>query len=793
MSVNIESGIGTARGSDSYEVGRQAATTALETISTHRISAALVFASCSYDLPSVLQGIRSVVPEAPLFGATTAGEICNGALTGSVVVTIIASPYLKVSCGLGKEVAKDWHKAVNQALSAPSIEPYFNDVILNEELALAGKSVFAVLFSPGNTRTATSRSHEILESIKQRSLGSFQIFGGAAADDWNMERNAVLLDTNVHYDSMVLAIFETELQYGMAVAHGFTPTGSRLSVTEVDGHEILEFNCEPAANTYAWLSGVPRSELDGGHITLTTGYAMGVADPFEQYSINIASYSTDRGGIMFTQPVPVGTEFTLMKAAPEVMVDAGRSALIKAMMRGRISSPALTLVAYCALRTRLGGNQSGYEIQTMAEHLHQHNLAGFFSFGEQGVADNGTTVHNNGMVSVLMFGDNLAPEARVSRENKALYNMLQQQKQEIFENRLNETEHRFRHLFEQVPNIAVQGYNRNRQVIFWNRASEELYGYSRGEAIGRQLEDLIIPEPMKEGVVQAVCGWVDNGIPIPAGELVLQTKQGQPVHVFSSHVMQKNQAGEPEMFCLDIDLSEQKQTEIELSRKNHELEQFLYTVSHDLRSPLVTIKTFLGFLERDLTDNKFDRVHTDFGFINTAADRMVDLLSELVEISKVGRDESDLDTVTCHEIISQALSAVAGNIAERDVAILTSYSSIRLRGNPRRFLQIFQNLLENALKFTVNNPNPCIRIALTGDSSDTVFSICDNGIGILPEYHERIFNIFEKLDPGSMGTGVGLTIVKRIVELYGGKIWIKSDGENQGTCVLFTLPDAVVN
>jgi len=793
MSVNIESGVGTALGSDSYEVGRQAATAALKSICTHRISAVLVFASSNYDLPAVLQGVRGAVPEGPLFGATTAGEICNGAHTGSVVVSIIASPYLKVSCGLGKEVAKDWQTAVDQAMSAPAIEPYFSDVILNEELALAGKSVFAVLFSPGNTRTQTSRSHEILEAIKQKSLGTFQIFGGSAADDWHMEKNAVFLGTDVYYDSMVLAIFETELQYGMAVAHGFTPTGSRLSVTEVDGHEILEFNCEPAANSYAWLCGVPRPELDGRHLTLTTGYAMGVADPFGQHSINIASYSTDRGGIMFTQAVPTGTEFTLMKAQPDVMAEAGRKALVRAMMRGRISSPALTLVTYCALRTRLGGNRSSYEIQTMAEHLHQHNLAGFFSFGEQGVADNGTTVHNNGMVSVLMFGDNLAPEARVARENKALYNMLQQQRQEMFENRLNETEHRFRHLFEQVPNIAVQGYNRNRQVIFWNKASEELYGYSSREAIGRRLEDLIIPEPMKDLVVQAVSNWVNDGVAIPAGELVLRNKQGQPVHVFSSHVMQKNQAGEPEMFCLDIDLASQKHTEADLSRKNQELEQFLYTVSHDLRSPLVTIKTFLGFLGKDLTDENFEKLHADFGFINSAADRMVYLLDELIEISKVGRDDSELDTITCREIISQALSSVAGDIAEHDAVILISDSNCKLRGNPRRFLQIFQNILENSLKFTAGNPEPCIRITISDDGSDTVFSICDNGIGIPPEYHERIFNIFEKLNPVIKGTGVGLTMVKRIVELYGGRIWINSDGENQGTCVMFTLPDAVVN
>ncbi|MGG6298209.1 bifunctional diguanylate cyclase/phosphodiesterase [Leptolyngbya sp. AN02str] len=124
---------------------------------------------------------------------------------------------------------------------------------------------------------------------------------------------------------------------------------------------------------------------------------------------------------------------------------------------------------------------------------------------------------------------------------------------------LMQSEQRFRQLFETIPAIAVQGYNRHRKVIYWNQASEQVYGYTKAEAMGRQLEDLIIPAEMRQDVVQAVQRWVTDGEAIPASELSLLRKDGARVSVFSSHVMLTNAAGELEMYCVDIDLSDRKQ------------------------------------------------------------------------------------------------------------------------------------------------------------------------------------------------------------------------------------------
>ncbi len=129
---------------------------------------------------------------------------------------------------------------------------------------------------------------------------------------------------------------------------------------------------------------------------------------------------------------------------------------------------------------------------------------------------------------------------------------------------LQKSEQRFRGLFESTPKISVQGYNKQRQVIYWNDASEELYGYSKTEAIGQQLEDLVIPPEMREGVIGAIQNWLTEGQIIPADELSLMRKDGSRVTVFSSHIMLTNSEGEQEMYCVDIDLSDRKKVEKEL-------------------------------------------------------------------------------------------------------------------------------------------------------------------------------------------------------------------------------------
>jgi signal transduction histidine kinase len=251
---------------------------------------------------------------------------------------------------------------------------------------------------------------------------------------------------------------------------------------------------------------------------------------------------------------------------------------------------------------------------------------------------------------------------------------------------------------------------------------------------------------------------------------------------------------QPESMIFVIrDITERKRVADELNRKNIEIEQFIYTVSHDLRSPLVTVKTFLGYLGQDISTGDSNRIVKDMEFIHTAADRMEALLNELLDMARVGRETVAHETVTFQELVGEALDTVAGQITTGKVNARVSAANPTLCGDRRRLLQIWQNLLDNAVKYMGDQALPLIEIGVEQQHGDTVFFVSDNGIGIAPAYHEKVFGIFEQLDRHSGGVGMGLPMVKRIVEIYGGRIWLESNGARTGTSFCFTLPNVVAN
>ncbi len=269
----------------------------------------------------------------------------------------------------------------------------------------------------------------------------------------------------------------------------------------------------------------------------------------------------------------------------------------------------------------------------------------------------------------------------------------------------------------------------------------------------------------------------------PDGGLRHVSGYGEVVH---------NAAGSPTaIFGTLLDTTELRQKERELQEKNAELERFTYMISHDLKSPLVTVKTFLGYLEQDLARSDTARVGKDLNYIRTAADKMGQLLDELLEMSRIGRIESPPVRVGFGDLVGEALSLVAGRIVEKKVDVRVGDQPVILYGERPRLVEIWQNLLENAVKFMGDQASPVIEIGAEQSGGDTVFFVCDNGIGIDPRYHEKVFGLFEKLDPMSGGTGLGLALVKRIVERYRGSIRLESDGPGHGVCFRFTLPDAL--
>ncbi|MBK5275168.1 MAG: PAS domain S-box protein [Desulfuromonadales bacterium] len=240
------------------------------------------------------------------------------------------------------------------------------------------------------------------------------------------------------------------------------------------------------------------------------------------------------------------------------------------------------------------------------------------------------------------------------------------------------------------------------------------------------------------------------------------------------------------------DITVIKQTEEELHKKNTEIEQFIYTVSHDLRSPLVTVKTFMGYLEKDIVEDNQEQLTQDIKFIHNAADKMKLLLDELLELSRIGRIESSPVRVSLQEVLAEVLDVLAGIITERTADIRLPDSDLMLFCDHPRLCQIWQNLIENAIKYSCEGSIPRIELGIQELSGETTFFVKDYGIGVDPRYSSKIFGIFEKLDAKSPGAGMGLSLVQRIVEKSGGRVWVESEGSNKGSCFYFTLPQAMV-
>jgi PAS domain S-box-containing protein len=227
----------------------------------------------------------------------------------------------------------------------------------------------------------------------------------------------------------------------------------------------------------------------------------------------------------------------------------------------------------------------------------------------------------------------------------------------------------------------------------------------------------------------------------------------------------------------------------ELETKNAELERFTYTVSHDLKSPLITIKGFLGFLREDAKKGDLARLAKDAERISDASDKMQILLNELLELSRIGRLVNPPEDIRFEGLANEAVELVHGRLQSRNIQVVVQPNLPNVYGDRQRLIEVLQNLIDNASKFMGDQTQPSIEIGLREYAEDgkPIFFVRDNGIGIAPEYHDRVFGLFNKLDSQTEGTGVGLTIVKRIIEVHKGHIWIESK-VGKGATFFFTLP-----
>ncbi len=226
----------------------------------------------------------------------------------------------------------------------------------------------------------------------------------------------------------------------------------------------------------------------------------------------------------------------------------------------------------------------------------------------------------------------------------------------------------------------------------------------------------------------------------------------------------------------------------ELEDKNAELERYAYTVSHDLKSPLVTIKGFLGLLEKDLEESDPEQTRADMAHIYGAADQMAQLLDGLLELSRIGRLVHEPELVSLGELAEEAVSLLSGPTVEHSVDVRIASDMPTVRGDRLRLLTVLQNLVDNAIKSVRDRQRPRVEIGSRRNGEETICYVRDNGTGIDPRYQEKIFGLFEQLERNGAGTGIGLTLARRIVEAHGGRIWVESEGLGKGSTFCFVLP-----
>ncbi|PYP70949.1 MAG: hypothetical protein DMD36_05105 [Gemmatimonadetes bacterium] len=350
-------------------------------------------------------------------------------------------------------------------------------------------------------------------------------------------------------------------------------------------------------------------------------------------------------------------------------------------------------------------------------------------------------------------------------------------------------EARFRAMVESVPHgvVMVDGSG---EIVFVNRQTERLFGYAREALLGQPIERIVPtrfrerhpefratyfadPQARAMGAGRDLFGRRKDGteIPVEIGLNPIETDEG--LFVLASVV----------------DISARKRAEEELRRSNEELERFAYVASHDLQEPLRTVTSYVQLLARRYRD-KLDADAGEFiEFAVQGAMRMQRLIEDLLAFSRVGTRAAALVPTDANAALDAALENLKAAAGEAG-ATLTRGPLPTVLADPVQLGQLFTNLVGNAVKFRGTEP-PRVQIGAERDGTQWVFRVRDNGIGIDPQYFERIFVIFQRLHGRNEypGTGIGLAVCRKIVERHGGRIWVESE-EGGGATFSFTLSAA---
>ncbi|HMN92112.1 MAG TPA: ATP-binding protein [Hydrogenophaga sp.] len=377
-----------------------------------------------------------------------------------------------------------------------------------------------------------------------------------------------------------------------------------------------------------------------------------------------------------------------------------------------------------------------------------------------------------------------------------------------------QSEERFRRLIDAIPDVAVQGYDRHLVCRFWNSASERLYGFSEAEALGRSLLDLIIPVEMREEVITATRRMLESGEAIPSAELCLRHKDGSAVNVHSGHVLLHHEAGHPEFFCIDFDLSERQraedarqllQSQLREAQKMEALGTLAGGIAHDFNNILAAILGNAALALEECAEGS--PASTSLREIQKAARRARAVVQQILTFAR--RQEARHQALDLPPLVEEVHSLLRTTApAGVSIAVDIEPGLPRIVADANQFGQVILNLGTNAVQAVRGHHQARVLIALSHcrqpppagadgwqvlqsgapqEQGGVLLRVSDNGMGMAPENMRRIFEPFFTTKARGEGTGLGLAVVHGILKEHDAGLTVSSRPD-EGTAFEIWLP-----
>ncbi|NPE27923.1 PAS domain S-box protein [Methanococcoides sp. SA1] len=353
---------------------------------------------------------------------------------------------------------------------------------------------------------------------------------------------------------------------------------------------------------------------------------------------------------------------------------------------------------------------------------------------------------------------------------------------------LQQIDKKFRKFMDDIPNVAIQGFDIGFIVQYWNSASEKMYGYSKEEAIGQKITDLIIPAGESDELCEIINSVSKDSKFERFSETVFLTKSNRNIPVFSSYSNIQLPDGQLSIFSMEVDLTERKMMEEELivskdmaEASNHAKSKFLANVSHELRTPLNSIIGFSDLLVNRHAGPLNETQERYAKNVSTSGNHLLSLINDILDLSKAeaGKMKLHYEKVDISFLLLEISEFMGVSARNKGITIntLSTPDVGTLEVDTGKLKQILYNLVGNAIKFS--NDNGTININTRAEQGYLEFEVEDYGIGIKEEDMGDLFIPFSQVGSFSQkkyaGTGLGLSLVKKLVELHGGNVWVRSE------------------